>query len=120
MAGRPVTDDGLAPRTETADRQMTDLDREAPRFAEPGHEGLGLGQRDLPGPTAPDAMEMSVLALRQDVEFLAAVDAMTVPHHAQLLQHVERPIDGRWRGLRVGRATTFEEFGRRHVTVRPR
>ena len=54
---------------------------------------------------------------RQDVEFLAAVRAVAVAEQAELLEHVERPVDGRGDGPGIDRPAAFDQLGARHVAV---
>ena len=54
------------------------------------------------------------------VELLATVETVAVANEAELLQHVERAIDGRRRGRRVVRAASFDQLGGADVTRRGR
>lgn len=61
-----------------------------------------------------------MLLVGQDVELLAAVDAVAVTDEAELFEHVEGPVDGRWDRRRVDRPTGLDEFGPGDVTPRLR
>ena len=56
---------------------------------------------------------------RQDVEFLASIDAVVVADVAETLEDVERAVDGRWRRRRVDGAAALDELGAGDVTVGP-
>jgi hypothetical protein len=63
-------------------------------------------------------MEVTVLHFGQDVELLATVGAVAVPDQAQLLEDVERSIDGGWGGGRVDGPTALDELGPGDMSVR--
>jgi hypothetical protein len=63
---------------------------------------------------------MAVLGSRQHMELFAASSAMAVPHEADLLEHVEGPVHGRWDRLGIGRATALYQLAGRNVPARPR
>ena len=67
----------------------------------------GLLRPDLPAGPAVRAIQMSVLAVGPDMEFLTTVGAMGVTNQAEFLKHMKRPVDGRRRGLRVAGAATI-------------
>jgi hypothetical protein len=96
--------------TSAADRQVTHLDDEPASVAEARDEGLGLFERDLPGPTAARAVKMTVLAVRQHVVLLAPVMAMAVADEPEFLEHAERPVHGRWDGRGVDGAAALDQL----------
>jgi len=51
------------------------------------------------------------------MELLSAVRAMAVPDHPEVLEHIERPVDGGWDRVRIACATSLDEVGAGHVTV---
>jgi hypothetical protein len=51
------------------------------------------------------------------MELLSAVRAVAVPDHPEVLEHVERPVDGGWDRVRIACATPLDEVGAGHVTV---
>ncbi len=57
---------------------------------------------------------------RLDVEFLAPVRPVAVAENAQVLQDVQRPVDGRRDGPGVHFPAALDELGSGDVTVRPR
>ena len=57
------------------------------------------------------------IAAGQDVELLAAVGAVAVAEQPELLEDVERPVDGRWDRLGVDRAAALDQLGAGHVAV---
>ena len=65
------------------------------------------------------AVEVAVLLGREDVELLAPVDAVVVADVAEVLEHVERPIDGRGRRRRIDRPAALDELGAGDVAVGP-
>ena len=62
---------------------------------------------------------MSVLGCRQDVKLFVSAGPVAVTQHAQLLEHVERPIHGRGDRVRVDLSAPLHELGAGHVTVGP-
>jgi len=73
--------------------------------------------RHLPRARADAAVQMSVLRSGQDVELLPPVGAMAVTDDAEILEHVEGPIDGRWDGVRIAAPAAFDELGAGDVTM---
>ena len=63
-------------------------------------------------------MEMAVIGLGQDMELLASVSAVAVADQAQVLEYIQRPIDGGGDGLRVRGAASLDQLGRRDVPLR--
>ena len=61
---------------------------------------------------------MGVAGLRQDVEFLAAVDPVAVMDITELLEDVERPVDGRRRRLRIALPAAVDDLAAGHVAAR--
>src|SRR5262245_26308450 len=104
---------GAAPR----DREMAHVDREGATVLEGVDERSRLVGVDLPRRPAAVAMEMTVDRGRQDVELLASVGAVAMAQEAELLEDVERPIDGRGDRLGIDRPTAIDELGAGHVTV---
>jgi len=43
------------------------------------------------------------------MELLSAVRAMAVPDHPEVLEHIERPVDGGWDRVRIACATSLDE-----------
>ena len=99
-------------RTAAGDREMADVDREVAPAGERRDEGRGFVGLDLPRRPAVDAMEVAVDGGRQDVELLAAVGAVAVAQQAELLEDVERSIDGRGDRPGVDRPAALDELGR--------
>ena len=73
---------------------MADVDLEAISRAQGAGDGLAASLVDLPGLSARRTVEVSVPARRQDVELLPAVGAMAMTHESQVLEDVERAVDG--------------------------
>ena len=48
---------------------------------------------ELPLPATALAVQVAVFDVRQDVEFLPPIRPMAVAEDAQLLEHVQRPVD---------------------------
>ena len=65
------------------------------------------------------AVEVAVILARQDVELFAAVDPVVVPDVAQVLEDVERPIDGRRDRRRIDRPAALDELAAGDMTVGP-
>ena len=61
-----------------------------------------------------------MLGERQDVELLAAVGAVAVAEDAELLEDVERPVDGRGDRVRVELPAALDQLGAGHMAVGPR
>jgi hypothetical protein len=101
------------------DGEVCQVDGEAALAREGLDERTSLACLDLPRTAALAAMEMAMLRLRQNMELLAAIRAVTVLDEAKLLEHVKSPVDGGGDRLWVRRATAFNEFRRRDVAVRP-
>jgi hypothetical protein len=100
---------------------MRDVDGEPARAFE-GSERADDGRIILgkvPLPAAVAAVEMPVPALGQDVEFLAAVDAVGMAQDAEVLQHIEGAVHGRRDGPRVEVATALDELGAGDVAIGP-
>ena len=70
-----------------------------------------------PALAADAAVQVAVGRGRSDVELLAAIGAVVVPHHAQLFQDIERAVDGRRGRRRVHCPAALDEFGARDVPV---
>ena len=62
-------------------------------------------------------MQVAVDRCGQDVELLTPVGGVAVAEQAQLLQDVERPVDGRRDRARVDLAATLDELSAGHLTV---
>ena len=71
----------------------------------------------LPRAGADPAVQVGVLGGREDVEFLAAIGAVAVADDPELLEDVERPLDGRGDGVRRKRATAFDELRAGDVAI---
>lgn len=82
------------------------------------HERFRLGGLDLPRSTAGRAVQVTVIGRRKDVELLATVSPVRVPDEAELLQHVEGAVDGRWDRVRVHLAAAIEELRARDMALR--
>ena len=80
----------------------------------------GLVRPDLPRFAAADAVEVAVLVVGEDVELLATVGAVAVADEAELLEDVERPVDGRGDCRRVEISAAIDELAARDVTRRLR
>src|SRR5688500_8644041 len=80
------------------DGDVADVDLEPVDRTEGPDDFAGARLVDLPGGAAVGAVEMAVLALREDVELLAAIGAMSVPDQAELLENVEGAVHGRGNG----------------------
>ncbi len=64
-------------------------------------------------------MHVAVNRRRQDVELLAPIGGVAVAEQTELLEDVERPIDGRRDRARIDLAAALDELGAGHVTVGP-
>lgn len=84
---------------------MANVDRELPAAFELAHEIVSLVRINVPGASAPLALQMGVLRVGQDVVFLAAVSAMAMVQVAELLEHVQRPIQSKESSPRRARDT---------------
>ena len=62
-------------------------------------------------------MQMAVRGNWLDVELLPPVRAVAVTEQAQILEHVERPVDRGWDGSRVNFPAALDELGAGDVTV---
>ena len=98
---------------------MRDVDREAAPALERRHEARRLAGFDLPGRPAIDAVQVAVDGGRQDVELLPPVGGMAVDEQPELLEDVERPVDGRGDRARVDLAAALDQLGTRDVAIRP-
>src|SRR5688572_7334180 len=83
------------------DRQMAEVGDESEPSTNRLDDGGGLVRVELPRPATRSALKMTVLRLGQHVELLATRRRVTVAQVSQLLEHVERPVDGRGRGVRI-------------------
>ena len=99
------------------DGDVGQVDREAAGTLERGHDRGTLVGTDLPGRAAGPAVEVPMLGIREDVVLLAAVRAVAVAHDAQLLEDIERPVDGRGDRRRVMVAAAVDKIGAGHVAV---
>jgi len=97
---------------------MADVDLEAVSRAQYTRDGLAASLVDLPGLSARRAMKVSVPARRQDMELLPSVGAMAVTHESEVLENVERAVDGRRGRPRIQGAATFDELRAGDVAVR--
>src|SRR6187397_306883 len=97
---------------------MADVDLEAVSRAQYVRDGLAASLVDLPGLSARRAVEMSVPARRQDMELLPSVGAMAMTHESDVLENVERAVDGRRGRARIQGAATFDELRASDVAVR--
>ena len=71
----------------------------------------------LPLPAAALAVQMAVLGLRQDVEFLPAVCPVAVAENTQLLEHVQGPVDGRGDRPGIQLAAALDELRAGDVSI---
>ena len=81
-------------------------------------EPTRLGGLDLPRAAARLAAQVTVLRRRKHVKLLVPVVTVRVADKPDLLKHVEGPIHGRGRRLRVECSTPFDEFHAGHVPIR--
>lgn len=96
---------------------MTDVDLEpVPDAQRQSHRLRPLGT-DLPGGPALGAVKVAMVRRRKDMELLATIGAVTVPHQAELLEDVERAIDRRRDAGRVAGAAALHEIGAGDVAV---
>jgi len=63
-------------------------------------------------------MEVAVLLLRSHVELLPAIGSMTVAHEPDLLEDIERAVDGGRNGRWVDGATALDQLGAGNVPTR--
>lgn len=96
---------------------MAQIDREPSPSFQGADQGGRLVGTDLPGRAAADAVQVAVGGLGLDVELLATVRTVAVAQEPELLEDVERSIDGRWRRRRIKLAAAFDELGARDVTI---
>jgi len=110
---------GLARGTDPGECQMRHVDLEAASCTDglDGRDDDRIVGRQLPGTGADAAVEVRVLGGRQDVELLAPIGSMAVADHAELLEDVERSVDGRRDRVRIARATTVDELRPGDVAV---
>lgn len=73
---------------------MAHVDPEVPPPLEWRDEFGGLRGGNLPRCVAAPALEVAVFEDGQHVELLATVRGVTVTHDPDLLEDVERPVDG--------------------------
>ena len=100
------------------DRQVGDVDREAAPALERRRPAPAASSASISQVVAAaDAVQVAVDRRRQDVELLAAVGAVAVAEQAELLEDVERPVDGRGDRARVDLAAALDELGAGHVAV---
>lgn len=60
---------------------------------------------------------MAMLSSRQDVELLATIRPVTVPHQPQLLEDIEGAVHRRWDGRGITVAAALHQVGGRDVAV---
>ena len=97
---------------------MADVELEPVTLPEGGRDRLAALLVDLPRVAAYRAVEVAVAHGGQDVELLAAIGAVAVADEAELLEDVERAVDGRRGGRGVPRPAALDELGAGDVTVR--
>ena len=100
--------------------QVRDIDLEAAAALEGVERCHARPGRRWPGPTRPPqraAVQVAVLGRRQDVELLAPIGAVAVADDAELLEDVERAVDGGGDRARVDRPTALDQLGPGHVAV---
>jgi hypothetical protein len=95
---------------------MGQIHLEASLTVQSAYQRSGLVLLDFPGAATAPAIEMSVLGLGKNVEFLPTIDAMAMSHEADLLQDVERPVDGRWGRLRIELPAALQQLPGGHMT----
>lgn len=115
-AGRRSADG--APGASACDREVGQVDAEAPLGGERAGQAGGLVGPDLPGGAADLAPQVAVLGGREHVELLASVGAVRVPDETDLLKHVKGPVDGGGGGVRIAGAAALDELGARDVALR--
>ena len=98
---------------------MGEIDGESQTTLERSYELCRFAFRDLPGRVAPEAGQVTVLHVRQDMELLAPVGRVTMAEEADLLEHVERAVDRRGDGRRIQLTAALDEFGTCDVAVGP-
>ena len=102
---------------QAGDRQVADVrDEREPALDRPDQRA-GDVRAELPGLEARAALQVAVVGARQDVELLAAGRRVAVPDVAQLLEDVERPVDGRRRRVRVALAAALDQLAAGDVAV---
>ena len=76
-------------------------------------------RRELPLGATALAVQVTVSDIREHVELLSPVRPVAVAEDAQLLQHVQGPVDGRRDGARVDLAAALDELRAGDVAVGP-
>jgi hypothetical protein len=98
---------------------MGHIDRESVGVADRAHGGnddrVVAGEFPRAGTQA--TVQVGVLHGRQDVELLATVCPVAVTDDAELLENVERPIDGRWDRVRIEGPAAIDQLRAGHVAV---
>jgi hypothetical protein len=96
---------------------VREIDGKAATPGERRDDGTRLVRPELPHAAAALAMEVTVLGRGEDVELFAAVRAVSVADEPELLEHVQRPVDGRRDRRRVDFSTAFQELAAGHVAA---
>lgn len=96
---------------------MRDVDAEPGLAFKPPDEVFDLVAAQLDMATARLAVEMTVLVGRPNVVLLAAAGAVAMPDQPELLEHVERPIDGRRHTPTIERSASLDDRRTREMTV---
>jgi len=100
------------------DRDVADVHLEAVGRAEGVDDAARLGLPDLPVTTTGRAVAMPMLVAWPDVELLPPIGPVPVADEPELLEDVERPVDGGRDGRRVDRTAALDQLGAGDVAIR--
>ena len=97
---------------------MADVELEAVFRTERGGDHLPTPLVDLPRGATRRAVQVAMLAGRQDVELLAPVCVVAVANEADLLEEVESSVHGRGRRPGVTGPASLDQLGAGDVPIR--
>ena len=97
---------------------MADVELEAVFRTECGGDRLAAPLVDLPGGAAHRAVQVAMLAGRQDVELFPPVGVVAVPNEPDLLEEIQGAIHGRGGRPWVPGAASLEQLGAGDVPIR--
>ena len=84
------------------------------RTADNGYFRAKVAQENL---IRASGIPYTIIRATQFLEFLPAIDPVAVADDPELLEDVERPVDSRWDGIGVDRATALDELRAGDVPV---